>query len=219
MQLDYDPKTPLQHWPLPMARFGQTPHNENLYRIVFAPSRLHLIGGEWADGSHGFRWVPRYRNVGAQWILERWLSADDYAKCSREKWDRDLLILGPYPSRGEYDLCHVFEACTPGHANLEKLISWIEEGRRRSYQDHLDACRAEYDQETKDSRSKIDAIARNAAQSFPGSPFVSMHIGAKQGRGTKIAPIIRTAEELGLPAGNNKFMQLRGKNKPHVHSA
>ncbi|MGH9343301.1 MAG: hypothetical protein ACRD3Y_03115 [Bryobacteraceae bacterium] len=216
MQLDYDPQANLQHWPTPLGRFGKTPFNENLYRIVFAPSRLHLIGGEWADGSHGFRWVPRYRHVGARWILERWLRAEDYAQCSREKWDRDLLILGPWPARGEYDLCHVFEASTPDQANLEKLISWIEEGRKRRFQEHLDACRSEYDQETKDRRAQMDAIARNAISSFAGAPFVSMHTGAKQGRGSKTAPIVRTANELGLPRGNNKFINLRGK---HVHSA
>jgi hypothetical protein len=191
----------LQHFPISLNRFGKTPYNENLYRIVFAPSRFHLIHGLWADGANGARLVPRYRAVGDAWILERWLSADEYAKCSRQKWERDLLILGPWPERGEYDLCHVFEACGPVDANLDKLIMWIEEGRKRSFQDNRDACGAEYEQEDKDIRNTQDATIRNLLPAFGTSPMV----GFGGGRGTKGDAIVKSANELKLPMGHNKL--------------
>src|SRR5271166_389493 len=105
MILSYDPVSSLRHWPMPMGRFGHNPYSGNMYRIVFAPSRRHLVCGTWPDGSNHASYVKRYGNLGEQWIMERWLPAMEYAKCSKETWDRDFLILGPWPERGEYELC------------------------------------------------------------------------------------------------------------------
>lgn len=203
MSLDYDPTISLRHYPLPMRRFGLNPYSEPLYRIVFAPSRRNLAGG--VDGQ-AYRWVSTYRYLGEAWVLERWLPAEEFAKCSREKWDRELLILGPWPERGEYVHAHTF-TCSPTDANIEKLVSWIEEGKKRRFQEHLDACREEYDQDTKERRNKMDAIIRNALPAFGSAPFA----GGRGGRGTKTAPLVRSANELNLPSGQNKFINLRGK--------
>jgi hypothetical protein len=202
MNVIYDPATHLRQYPLPMARFGQNPYGDNLYRIVFAPSRCNLAGG--VEGQ-SYRWVPTYRSLGEAWVMERWLPAEEFAKCSRAKWDRDLLILGPWPERGEFAHCHTFEACGPVDANLDKLVAWIEAGRQRSFSENLTACRDEYERDTRERRSKMDAIIRNALPSFGTSAFVGSH----GQRGTKTAPVVRTANELQLPTGNNKFVTLR----------
>ena len=47
---EYDPQLNLRHFPtLPMAVYGLNQYGENLYRVVFAESRRHLIGGQWRD--------------------------------------------------------------------------------------------------------------------------------------------------------------------------
>ena len=201
--LDYDPATNLQHYPLPMARFGKNPHGENLWRIVWAPSRRMLAG----DGA--FRWVQAYRQIGAAWILEKWVSAWDFCQCSKAKWEETMLILGPYPARGEYVHAHTFGAAV-ADSNVEKLISWIEEGQRRSWQDHLDACKSEYDREERDASSTRQAIIRNALPAFGATAMV----GAGGGRGTKTKalPIEAPGWEPRKPgAVEHKMMAVRGK--------
>lgn len=206
MALEYDPVANLQHWPASLQRFGNNPYGQPLYRIIFAPSRRNLAG----DFS-GFHWIPTYRRLGAVWVLERWRSAWDFAQMPRERWDREMLILGPYPERGEYDHCHTFFPVLPADANLDKLISWIEEGKKRSWQDNLDACKAEYEQETKDQRNMQEAILHGAYPAFGANAMV----GGAVSRGTKTRPIIKTAEEIGLPHGKwtnpekSKFMSLQ----------
>jgi len=190
-----------------MGRFGVTPYGENLYRVVFAASRRSCIFGTWPDGRTEARYEPRYAELENVWILERWLPAAEYARCDRETWDRTLSILGPYPERGEYELAHVFEACGPVDANLEKLISWIEESRKRSYSENRTALKKHYEDERAGVRSVQDAMIRNSMSAFLDAPMS----GYKGGRGSKTQPIVKTAEELGLPSGDNKFMQLKGK--------
>ena len=202
--LDYDPVKNLRHWPVPMLRFGANPYGEALYRIIFAPSRRNLAGDE-----NGFRWIPTYRRLGDVWVLERWHSPEQFCKMSRERWEREMLILGPYPDRGEYAYVHTFFPVLPDHCNLEKLISWIEEGAKRRFQEHYDAVKGEYDQETKDRQNTAEAITRNAYPAFGANALSS----ARVSRGTKHLPNFRYAEEVGLPTGQNKFLQLRG---PHV---
>jgi hypothetical protein len=97
-----------------MERFGLTPLAAPLYRLVFSDSRTDLLGGKWPDGNCEYREVPRYPGIKGQWIMERWMSPQDYAG-TREAYERDqldpesgLLTCGPYPHRGEYTYCHTF---------------------------------------------------------------------------------------------------------------
>ncbi len=214
--LDYDPTTALRHWPTPMARFGLNLYGENRYRIIFAPTRRIVAG---RPPEIPFRSVPAYRvRLGADplnpglcipvWVLEVWYPPERFAATKRQ-WDAgNAFTLGPYPERGEYDLAHVFSPVLPDDCNLEKLISWIEAGKTKSFQDNLDACKAEYDQETKVRRGTVEAIVRNAYPAFGATAIASSRVA----RSTKNPRIIRTAEEVGLPTGHNKFMQLRRPN-------
>lgn len=193
-----DPVAKLQHYPVPMARFGQNPFGENLYRIVLASSVMHLVGGQWDDGARAYRWVPRYTNVSG-WILEAW----DLPRISRREWEAyaDPMsgwpLLGPYPDRGEYQKAWEFDRGVD-QDNLDALIGAIERGRNRSYQDIRDFAQREYAQEQKDFRTAQDAEIRDSFTAFGVTPkAISSLTGVA--RGTKTMPELRSAQELGLP--------------------
>lgn len=174
-----------------MSRFGLNGYLDPLYRIVFASSRLHIVNYQADDGSWRAEWRPRYRSIGDKWILEKWISAPEYYGMSRTRWEREYPNL-PWQARGEYEQVHTFETCSPADANLEKLIMWVNEGKKRSRQDVKDAVRGEYDQETKDTQNEVDARIRNCLPAFGTVPMA----GYGGGRGTKTDAIMRSAEEL-----------------------
>lgn len=104
-------------WPMmPMRVFGLIPGREDpLFRIVFASSVKHLVGGEFADGFTGYRVVPTYEYIGDKWILEKWASAYDFTKQTeieyKAKWedpDNHLCLTGPYPRNGAYQWVWTF---------------------------------------------------------------------------------------------------------------
>ncbi len=189
--LDYDPARNLQHYPVSggMKRFGLTPHGEALFRVVFAPSRRYLVVGEVAS------WAVLHKHLGPVWIMERWLSAEQFAKCSRADWERDCLALGPWPERGEYELCHVFDTAQPSDASIEALVTLIEYGRQVPFADTLRWQREDALKEKLATRATAEAMIRNRFPAFGVESFV----GAHGHRGTKTAPILKSAEELGLP--------------------
>lgn len=97
-----------------MQRFGENLFAQPLYRVVFSDSRTDLVGGKWPDGACEYREVPRYPGIRGQWVMEKWLSAEEYAgtiqEYSRLQLDAEsgLFTCGPYPNRGEYTYCHTF---------------------------------------------------------------------------------------------------------------
>lgn len=199
-------------YPIPMSQFGLNPYGEPMYRIVFAESRYQMIGGEWLDGSIEYRFAPMYDYIKRPWILERWHSPREFCQGMTEaQWDLKyrqpcgLLLQGPYPRRGEYFHVHTFTSAVED-ASLEKLVAWIEEGRKRSFQEISDANRKAYDDDTAARRAQSDAIIRNAMPSWLDRPFVA---GTGVKRGTKTRSIVKSANELGLPIGQNKFINFR----------
>lgn len=211
---NYSPSD-LKHYPGygpdAMKRYGTNPFGDPLYRIVFADSRKHLVTGEWVDGSVGGKWRPRYRQAAGFWIMERWLSADEYHKMPRHKWDAMFPSI-PYQERGDYDHCHTFEHCGPVDASIDKLVMWINAGRNASYQDNHDACSREYAQETKDTDREMSDRVANSLPAFGATAMV----GRGGARGTKTSQIIRTAKELRLPVGNNKFVSGKKRQEYEV---
>ena len=61
----------VQHYPIPLARFGTNPNGENLWRIVFTIDlvRAGMIGGKWPDGREEYRFrsgsIPGRRPEGS----------------------------------------------------------------------------------------------------------------------------------------------------------
>lgn len=97
-----------------MAGYGENLFGQPIYRLVFSDSRTDLLGGKWPDGACEYREVPRYPGIRGQWIMEKWVSAEEYAG-TREMYelqqfdaDSGLYTCGPYPHRGEYTFCHQF---------------------------------------------------------------------------------------------------------------
>jgi hypothetical protein len=203
--LDYDPVTSVQHFPMDMSRFGKTPYGGALYRIVFAKSRRELICGVWPDGSNCAQWLVKYEQftrrfdrisgkwIGKDcWVLEQWMPP----QVSREIWDSQYLILGPYPSRGDYEFMHAFLEAPPTVAQVEKLITWSRYGREHNSANDLTVYRRsqlEAAQKTKDETTS-DMI-RERLPAFGHLPMAA-HGGS---RGDKTWKPVRTAEELGLP--------------------
>ncbi len=199
---EYDPTVNLRHYPTPMRKYGLNPFNEPLYRIVFRESRRHLVGGTWRDGSTGYHWVEKYRQVSSPWILERWYTAAEFTKMTKTQWDTQMvdplsgwLVLGPYPSRGEYDMVWEFDAGGPANDSLTKIIGYLELGRTRSFQDIRDAHVADYEAETKAMRQNRYDDIRDGMTAFGSAPISA----GRFGRGTKTTPELLTAEQCGLP--------------------
>jgi hypothetical protein len=126
-----------RHWPImPMAQFGTVPNRtEPLFRIVWAPSVLTLVGGEFADGFTGYRARPSYRHVGECWILEKWISAFDLTKMDEATYnatwkdpETGLIRTGPYPRNGIYFFCHKFEGTRP-NINIPLLVALIKKAK------------------------------------------------------------------------------------------
>ena len=166
-----------------MARFGKNPFGENLWRIVWAPSRRTLAIDPLGEHSH----VRIYRQIGERWVLERWITAWEFCQCSERAWNEGPgRVLGPYPARGMYQHAFTFDVPVQD-CNLDKLIAWIEAGRMRSWQDHLDACKSEYEREEKDASNTRQAIIRNALPAFGTAPVTGY--GGGSGTKTKELPL------------------------------
>lgn len=118
-----------QHYPMPMERYGSTPAGKNLYRVVFAPSVRHLIGGRWKDGCVEYRSRPTYSHIGNEWILERWISAEHFCRMGKHDYEirfrneSGLFTMGPYPSDGVYVMC----CDAPLHPSAIEAVSGLIE--------------------------------------------------------------------------------------------
>lgn len=100
-------------WCAPLLReFGQNPMGENIMRIVWAPSRLMLFGGFFAeDGGFAYRRMPKYGDKRV-FVLEKWVPGRHYG--TPKLWraqttnPEGYLSIGPYPARGVYECTYMF---------------------------------------------------------------------------------------------------------------
>ena len=202
-----------QRWPMPMSRYGTNPFGDPLYRVVFAPSVRCMVGGEFADGHTGYRIRPSYRHIGNQWIMEKWLSAIDFTGLTEDQYylkfkDRwtGLCISGPYPSRGAYFHCHTFENSQPGDGGIEWLIGVLN---KCATNDPASVRQALVDAQEKKERGD-DAARYDRVKEL--MPAFGIRAASYRGhvKATKTAPIIRSANELGLPLAGPR--QIGGRN-------
>jgi hypothetical protein len=116
---------------------GRNRFGEANYRAVWGWSRLTWIGGRWEDrDAHGvllrerieLRREPKYHAVN-RWHIERWCPPEMYG--SPEDWRAQTLeiegaqsipALGPYPSRGEYELAFTLEGAEGEFVQLTPAI-------------------------------------------------------------------------------------------------
>lgn len=201
------PTTAVVHYPgIPMAKYGTIPAEAgggNKYRIIWAPSRMVVLTGKdktmtvsMYSGSYAIE------PVGDYWILEGWRSCADLCggPMTAKEWNANPVLLntGPFPARGDYVRRETL-AVNPSDANIEKLITWIEEGAKRSFGDNFYACRDNMDRSIMDRKNKRDALIRDSMRPYGAEPMV----GYGGSRGTKNYPVIKSREELGLPAAGS----------------
>jgi hypothetical protein len=174
-----------------LERFGQNPYGQNIWRVVWGPTRLYLVGGRWTDREEGkitrqvdeYRWIPRYGDADG-WVLEKWLSAVEFAG-SKEAWDMQNLDpetgleqLGPYPVRGEYESAWKFPTY-PTASAVELVIQMIQYGKQKYNQADIRAAhRQALEAREKERGENLEAMIRDAMPAFPlrglsGSPYRS----------------------------------------------
>ena len=152
-----------------LNKFGVNPYGQANFRVVWAPSRMRIMGGFWADtATHEYRVVPKYGNS-PRWVLERWRPGAMYG--TPQSWERETVTadgfwgVGPFPVHGEYESCEVFQAkdedgraikgwagfvpLEPGLVELTARAVWM--GRINTYSDIRIALR---DEELRKERDK-----------------------------------------------------------------
>lgn len=184
-----------------MKRFGVNPHGESLWRVVFAPSVKKIVGGKFADGFTGYRVRPSYQHLGPVWVLEKWISAFQHTQMTEARYEQQykdletgLIPTGPYPSRGTYSFCEALNG-NPADINFDWIIGYIRKGERND-----PAQNAKVLLDNMERQEKADAAERfdRCKEMLP-----AFGIRATSYRGhvkaTKSAPIMKSANELGLP--------------------
>jgi len=120
-----------------LAKFGQNPCGENLYKVVWAEGETELSGGIWHDhmdpnkpagaliyknglvmdenplvGQKAeYRRVQKYPDT-QRWLLVKWLPPSYSREQYRERFtdvDSGMNYLGPYQEQGTYELCYKLE--------------------------------------------------------------------------------------------------------------
>lgn len=175
------------------AAGGLNRYGEPNFRVVWGVSRLTWIGGEWSDTDNSGnytrriveeRQVPKYFPF-ERWYLEKWFPAEHYG--SPEEWERTLTeiqdgkkirMLGPYPSRGEYEMCYRLEKPDETYLALEpeiveQIVRLIKLGDARSSAENRAAVWRAAEKAEKDWDNRADDILFDINQ-FDGKPHIYM---------------------------------------------
>lgn len=109
---------------------GKNPHGEPNFRVIWGRSRLAWHGGEMTerDASGNVirktvtcRLEPAYPEFLDRWLFECWLPPEAFG--TEEDWEQNTVVwlegqrvetLGPFPRRGDYDLCMVLQTPLKG---------------------------------------------------------------------------------------------------------
>lgn len=213
--------------PVSLRSFGINPYGDNLWRVVWGPSRNYLVGGPWQD-RHGvipndaelmakggkdssfvrelieYRWIPKYPET---WVLEKWLTPLQYAG-TPEQWVATqsdtyakLLTLGPYPARGEYEACYFFpKDIEPTLSTVTGVIDMLVYGANYSAAERREAIEAVEQGKKWDWKNKCEAIFDDSQGAFKNRPS---NVNPAKRTADKVRLDI-TADELTMP-GEGKF--------------
>lgn len=95
---------------------GLNPFGEPNFRVVWGFDRIVKMTGQWGGGPVETREVPKYL-PGNMWHLEAWCAPETYG--TPETWGKlgeevignmTVDTAGPFPSRGEYELCYTLSS-------------------------------------------------------------------------------------------------------------
>ncbi len=184
-----------------MGRYGKIDESfggGNLYRLIWAESRKVTLVCE-----TGTYTLPHYvaveplRNPKV-WILEKWLPPDQITALTAEEWtaDPDCIAQGPYPARGDYAMAALPLTCDPSQANIDKLVQWVEAGRKRTRGQNAVAIQNEVDAKEKTRDRKRRDMIDNQLLPYGGEAYVG---SGRAKRGTKTVSPQYSANDLGLP--------------------
>jgi hypothetical protein len=161
------------------AIHGKNPMGWPLYRVIWSESRFYLLGGEWGDnGQVEYRWAPYYSGR-KEWVLEKWLSPDEYAG-SEVNWNADNLnyelcgrgviiyTMGPYPRLGWYEHCFSF----PNHddPHLECIVPLLEASKALPFEKIKQGLQACHDTMRRDWQNRFDGVCDDAQGAFHNLP-------------------------------------------------
>ncbi len=175
---------------------GINRYGEANFRAVWGWNRLTWVGGKWEDrDEHGvlirevmqLRQAPKYLPTD-RWHIEKWCPPELYGSpaewyAATLEFEDDLHCgvpaLGPYPARGEYELCFTLQGPAGEFVQLtptvaEHIARVIEHCRG------LPAWRRKRALEERDARAErdydafADAVLADALPAFHGLPFVTV---------------------------------------------
>jgi hypothetical protein len=175
---------------------------EPIYRVCWGWDRLSWIGGTWEEhdrsGNYLGSWFgmsrePRYFAVDPngymtfnRFFLEKWMPPEHYGPPwrwyeSTLEWEyedshggRWIHSLGPFPSRGDYEMCYPLE--TPNHHFLPlslTLVEWmarmIEFGRFQPRSKRLAVLRRREERKFEQEVKRNEDILSDVSPFFKGS--------------------------------------------------
>ena len=174
----------LTHLPaVPMKRFGVNIYDDPLYRVVFSDSRTDLIGGKWPDGVCEYREVPRYPDIHS-WVLEKWMNPEEYAgkpeayAAAQLDMDSGLYTCGPYPNRGEYQICYAFPH-QPTDGMIVQIVTALKLSRDVHSVERRNAYTDAYARQDREHMQRISDIVDDAQGGFASASAV---VSAAQGK-------------------------------------
>jgi len=169
-----------------LNRFG-----EPNFRVIWGQTRLTWIGGEFIKyDEHGNkigsiieeRELPKYFPED-RYYLEKWMPPEHYG--SPEAWAEYQIEtvdgirvpnLGPYPSRGEYELSMRFQTASGEFAQLSEdaaveLVRMIKAGEATSKTENWLAIQRHQEKEERDWNTHADAVLDDT-NVFDGKPHI-----------------------------------------------
>lgn len=174
---------------------GINRYGEPNYRVVWGWNRLTWIGGKWEDrdpASAGLlrevvqlRQVPKYFPFN-RWHIERWCPpelygspADWYARTLEVEGNRSIPALGPYPERGEYELCFTLQGKNGEFVQLtptlaEHAARLVELCRGFTSQQRKAALEARQQREEWQYEAWAYDVLDDAVPALHGLPFVTV---------------------------------------------
>lgn len=213
--------------PVSLRSFGINTYGDNLWRVVWGPSRNYLVGGAWQD-RHGvipndaeliqagkdnsfirevieYRWISKYPEA---WVLEKWLSPIQYAGTPAQ-WTvtqmdhySKLLTLGPYPQRGEYEACYHFpKDQEPTLSTITSVIDMLVYGANYTPAERRAAIEAVEQGKKWDWKNKCEAIWKDSQGAFNNA---ASNVNPAKKTAEKVR-LDLSVEDLQLPTGEGKF--------------
>ena len=131
-----------------LAVFGNNPHGEPNYRLIWSDRKLIYFCGE-VSPEYAYLTHPG-------WVLEAWTSPEKDAG-PPEDWQRITRgLLGPYPSKGTYNFVKQYPMdWTPTEENVRLVCVGLVESKDILIKDRVNAIRANKEAENAAARQKV----------------------------------------------------------------